>query len=97
MRRCSRHDPVGQQHARSLGPTQCEAREADLHEKRITPERSGRDHAHRLAGDEAELTQAPRDHVARLGVLDLSDQCALALGKFGEPHESRANKNDSQF
>jgi len=62
-----------QVHAFCFASTQGKTRVANLHQQRIAAHGTAGDHAHRLAADEAEFTQTPRNGVGNMSVFDFAD------------------------
>ncbi|CAM2150449.1 hypothetical protein PT2222_230113 [Paraburkholderia tropica] len=66
-------------HAFGFGAAQREARRADLHEQRVGAPGRACDHAHGLAGHEAQIAQTLGDGVRRGGVFYARDKGACAF------------------
>ena len=65
--------------------TQREAREADLHEQRITANGTERNDLHGLVPYETEVAQTGGDPVRRCAVLDVADTRRNAQRQVGKP------------
>ena len=79
-------------HARSLGATQREPREADLNQQRIAADRPLGNDPDFLTAHETKLAQTAGNRIIQVGVFDFVDHCGGTLGEFGKPHWESTRK-----